>query len=67
MCAAARQLGPSLKARADHPSLINKKVTTTAYSMNKEETIEILCRETSAALKEGKLGSEEVWRTGGHV
>ena len=52
VCAAARQLGPYLKALADQLLLMDKSVVN-IYCMNKEEAVEILCRETNAALEYG--------------
>ena len=59
VCAAARQLGPYLKALADRPGLMDKGLDTVCC-MNKEEAVEILCRETNAALEDGNVGFEEV-------
>ena len=65
VCAAAKQLGPYLEGLADQ--LIHRinqeqadQTSTKIYSMDKEEAVEVLCRETNAALESGSLGFEEV-------
>ena len=66
ICAAARQLGPYLKALADllaDQTWSVHQSEATIYCMNKEEAAEILCRETNVALEDGNLGFREVTLT----
>ena len=71
VCAAARELGPYLKKLADQlihridqdnlDQLTDKRrIIHKIYNADKEEAVEILCRETNAALEAGRLGFEEV-------
>jgi len=66
ICAAARQLGPYLKALADllaDQTWSIHQSEATIYCMNTEEAAEILCRETNAALEDGNMGFREVTLT----
>ena len=58
VCAAAAQLGPHLKALAARPGLAGQSIDT-IYCMNKEESVELLCREINGALETGSLGFAE--------